>query len=159
MASSGSYDSFMQNLKSIRYSEGDVRFTKRNHYSIDWIANNQFMTDVTRQFPHRTYSKIVDYLETKGILEYAGPKSPRQITHVPRANARESFAMLETGDVLFFTTNKPHLDVAHVGIAKQGNRPELIHASSVAGKIVSQDLKEYFDNVRSYAGFIVVRPK
>lgn len=41
-AMSSSVDDFMPNLMNLRYKNGDVTFTSRNHFpSLDWIPNNQ----------------------------------------------------------------------------------------------------------------------
>jgi hypothetical protein len=49
-AMSSSVDDFMPNLMNLRYKNGDVTFTSRNHFpSLDWIPNNQDkLEDITR---------------------------------------------------------------------------------------------------------------
>jgi Protein of unknown function (DUF1460) len=53
LAISKELSDFERNLKRIRYKNGDVNFTSRNHFPCaDWIPNNEsvgFLTDVTAQ--------------------------------------------------------------------------------------------------------------
>lgn len=64
-AMSDSLDEFMPNLMSLRYKDGKVTFTARNHFpSLDWIPNNQDklkdVTAIVAQTALMTATAIID---------------------------------------------------------------------------------------------------
>ena len=47
MRRSNNFATFKETLKIVRYREGKVDYTSRNHFFTDWIESNPFVRDVT----------------------------------------------------------------------------------------------------------------
>jgi cell wall-associated NlpC family hydrolase len=79
---------------------------------------------------------------------------------IPCSQIDAASSLIQSGDIIFFTTNIPGLDVAHAGIA-YWNEGQLcmIHASSTAKKVIvsDQSLSQYCRSKKSFTGIIVLR--
>jgi hypothetical protein len=65
---------------------------------------------------------------------------------------------LHTGDLIFFVSTRPHLDVFHCGIIiRDAGRLLLRHASRSRKSVVDQELSDFLRNNRM-AGVILARP-
>ena len=65
---------------------------------------------------------------------------------------------IQSGDLIFFASTRPHLDVFHCGIViKKGEHLLLRHASRSQGSVVEQKLSDFLKENRM-AGVIIVRP-
>ena len=50
MRRSSTFREFLDNLKRIRYREGNVSFNNRNHFFTDWLVNNaDYIEDIARE--------------------------------------------------------------------------------------------------------------
>ena len=76
---------------------------------------------------------------------------------VPKRDLLRRADRLQTGDLIFFASVRPHLDVFHCGIlVKNPNGWQLRHASRKRSGVVEQSLAEFLNSNRM-AGTIVVR--
>jgi hypothetical protein len=151
MRRSKSFDDFKGNLKKIRYQSGIVDYHHRNHYFTDWIEfNADLVADVTEQIGAAKTKMVVKILNggagNKQLL--AGvPSKKRIINYIPaEALSEEIIERLKTGDYVGIYTNRPDLDVSHVGIViRTGNKLLLRHASSKAQhrRVVDEDFMNY----------------
>ncbi len=162
MRLSGSLDEFKENLKKVRYESGNVAFENRNHFFTDWIEfNPEFVDDVTEEIGGRNIVKMRKILNLKedGAYYLAGiqPRG-REIKYIPPDAFDDSIIeKLKTGDYAGIYSEKAGLDVSHVGIIiKTEDGIYLRHASSIKGKVVDEDFKEY---MHRKAGLIVLRTK
>lgn len=159
---SNDFNSFTNNLRNVRYKNGEVTFTKRNHFFTDW-AQTKHVTDVTQliggEFTAEADKNLNQAEETRLYVPGVAPVA-RKIYYIPAEAliSQNLVYKLQTGDYVGFYTDKPGLDVTHVGIIiHDGDKLYLRHASSLKTnmRVVDQDFIEYLKRVK---GIIVLRP-
>jgi hypothetical protein len=162
MRLSGSFPEFIENLKRVRYREGDASFDKRNHFFTDWPEYNaDLIMDVTVEIGGKIFEKITKLLNKKddGTLFVKGIAPVwRDISYIPAGNIDAVvISELNTGDYIGFYLNDSGIDVSHVGIIiKERGKVFLRHASSIHKKVIDEDLA---DCLRDKPGIIVLRAR
>lgn len=159
---SSDFNSFMENLKNVRYKNGEIDFRKRNHFFTDW-ASAGHVTDVTKQIGGDSVVTVEKELNKKDDTHVYVPGVEiikRDVEYIPSQAVldRHLADKLQTGDYVGFYTDKPGLDVSHVGIIIIDKGVIwLRHASSLKTnmKVVNQDFLKYLTRVR---GIVVLRP-
>jgi hypothetical protein len=145
---------FVERLRKIRYDDGQIEWSRRNHYMTGWIRNNVRIGVV------RPISGSLRMTRKDRLLDAVPGLPPRRTRFacVPKRLVKELEARLRTGDLIFFASTRKHLDVFHCGIlVKAGDRWRLRHAARSRQSVVEQDLDEFLKSNRM-AGVIVVRP-
>lgn len=176
------YDGFKSALLSLRYRDGVMNgYASRLHYFSDWIADNSrrgYIVESTAQSTvTRSMTLNLDFMSTH-LDSYAPLRRDSslvaliacteaswknvQVPFIPKEFLHLSSSSLgiRNGDVLAITTGIKGLDVVHVGFAFwRGNRLHLLHASSMAGKVVEEDrsLFEYSRTKKSHTGVRIIR--
>jgi len=160
---SETYLEFKNNLKHIRYREGEISFQNRNHFFSDWPVNNPGnIKDVTHEIGGDKAVSVKKTLNIKkdGSKYLPGiPATEREFYYIPSGVIDEEMvSKLNSGDYVGIYTELPGLDVTHTGIViKKNGRAYLRHASSrnVNDKVVDEGLLEYMQNK---PGLVVFRP-
>lgn len=160
---SDNYPEFKNNLQNIRYKDGKIAFTKRNHFFSDWPVNNpESVKDVTKDIGGGKAVTTSKNLNVKKDGSYYLPgitPKEREFYYLPSGVIDSDLVdNLNTGDYVGIYTELPGLDVTHTGIViKKDGRAYLRHASSrsVNEKVVDEDLLEYIENK---PGLVVYRP-
>lgn len=171
------FESYLNNL---RYRNGQRNgYTSRLHYFTDWIYDNSArgnINDLSAAFGGVRLNKQLNFMGThrnsypqlknndtlfNEILTIERSLRARTLYHIPKAQIRSIYNNLRAGDIITTTTNIEGLDVTHTGlvlVAENGQK-SFMHASS-AGKqvMISPDLHDYVNGIRSQIGIIVVRP-
>ncbi|HEX5000820.1 MAG TPA: N-acetylmuramoyl-L-alanine amidase-like domain-containing protein [Terriglobia bacterium] len=146
---------FERRLCQMRYRSGAVEWRKRNHYMVDWIRNNGregLVREVTLG------PKAVVKTRTLNVVPGL-PSEIRTFRCFPKRIVRPAHSPLESGDLIFFASTRPHLDIFHCGlIVKKDGRDLLRHASRSQGGVVEQSLLDFLKKNRM-AGIIVARPQ
>jgi len=148
---------FLRRLQQIRYRNGEVEWHKRLHYSTDWVRENvkrHFLKNLT--LGHQTV------VRTKRLTIMPGlPEKLARFRYFPKRRLRTASRLIEDGDMIFFVSTRPGIDVFHTGIVFRDNRgnagPLLRHAARSRGGVVEQPLEEFFASNRM-SGFILARP-
>ena len=176
---------FCDVLAQVRYIQGKVAYTSRQHYFTTWIADNLadgLIEEVGLPQPPLTATRTpkVDYMTTH-VSSYkmlsAHPQwvqdirdMERQVcesafTYIPKEQLRDSNRFrgyINDGDIIAIVTNKKGLDVSHVGLAVwHADGLHLFNASSLHKKVVDEPmtLYQYLLKQTSSAGIRVVRIK
>ncbi len=168
LALARSADEVPRYLRRLRYRDGRLSWRTRRHYMIEWIRENArqgFLTNLTRGPKTRPLARRVD------LVPGLPPRTLRFRCFPKRALAglRDR---LRDGDLIFFVSTKPNLDVFHVGLvfieqaradasrrsAAASRRLILSHASRRRGRVVEQELEEFLQENRM-SGFLLVRPR
>ncbi len=164
MRVSGNFEEFKENLRRVRYRDGDVEYKKRNHFFTDWSAyyGERIEDSTTKVGDGGTREALkrlnlredgTRYVEGIGVVE-------REIAFIPRdAINREILARLKTGDYIGVYSESTGLDVSHTGIfIRKNGRALFRHASSQESKrrVVDEDFIGYFS---TKPGFVVLRAK
>lgn len=163
MRRASSWAGFIRCLRLTRYKKGTVAFKNRNHFFTDWIKNNSsHVTDITKKIAGS--SAVAEYKElnekSDGSLYVNGIKpARRKITYIPSSAMDQGILnKLRTGDYAGIYSDKPGLDVSHVGIIiKTASGAKLRHASSASASrcVVDENLLKYLS---TKPGLILLRP-
>ncbi len=176
---------FAYYLRMLRYEKGQVDYTKRNHYFTGWIENNckdVLVMDVSGGYTFNVKTvkqKVkVNYMSThpdayamlKQHPKWVGEikKTEKHLStlscpYIPKTevkNTKDMRSLVKDGDILAIVTDKPGLDIAHLGTAVwKEDGLHMLHASSVQKRVVEDkiNLRQYLDNHRSHLGIRVLR--
>lgn len=154
LALSETAEQFVENLKRIRYENGEVEWQKRNHYMVDWWRNNE------GQGLLQNITQGVESVEKKRELNLIPNLPTRHVTFrvFPKKKINRIKNIIKTGDFVCFGSVKKHLDVFHTGILLQRDDKILLrHASRTAKKVIDQDLRDFLKNNRM-SGLVLLRP-
>jgi len=145
---------FVSIVREIRYHRGCVEWASRNHYMTDWVRNNRkqgFVADKTRGRESITKERRLNLVA--GL-----PKKMARLRCFPKRAFPRIAPRIESGDVIFFVSTRPTLDVFHTGLlVKRGDEVLMRHAARGAGKVIEQPLPEFLKTQRM-AGFMLARP-
>lgn len=160
MRLSKSFDKFKDRLKDVRYQKGVVNFIYRNHFFINWREyNSDFVEDVTSGVG---LSEQVDkQLNDRGDGTYYLPEvvcTKLNINFIPSESIDNIVIdKLKTGDYIGMYSDKPGLDVSHVGIfIRDNNKTLLRHASQKHKRVIEEDFRKY---IKDKHGIVVLRTK
>ena len=182
------FKDYCDNLMKIRYREGKMTdYTSRLHYFTWWGEDNEKMgivrqvVDLNPTSPFTAQQKInVDYMSknpglykqlknhpefVEPIRKYEQMSNGKTFRYIPKSKlnlSRNSLGLyIQNGDIISIITNKQGLDTSHIGIAFwKGGRLHLMHASSLAKKVIMDD-KTFYDysmGQRAHLGIRVYRP-
>ena len=141
-------------LRRIRYESGRVDWKRRNHYMTNWIRKNA-AAGLVRQlnFGRTSISKQRELNMVPGL-----PPQKQRFSCVPKRRLGRIARDIQSGDLIFFASTRPHLDVYHCGIViRDGERLLMRHAARSQGGVVEQDLSSFLKANRM-AGVILARP-
>lgn len=161
MRLSRSYDDFRDNLVRIRYKECKITYKNRNHFFTDWLFyNTKYVQDETETIGGKKTKKVTKMLnraDNNSLLLAGITPFKRTISFIPVVQIDEQILLrLRRGDYVGIYTDQVGLDVSHVGIiASDGPAPHLRHASSVARKVIEEDLVGY---ISEKPGIVILRP-
>jgi cell wall-associated NlpC family hydrolase len=141
-------------LRRIRYESGRVDWKRRNHYMTNWIRNNAGAGLVQQlHFGTASISKQRELNMVPGL-----PPRKQRFSCVPKRRLGKIAGNIQSGDLIFFASTRPHLDVYHCGIViRDGERLLMRHAARSQGGVVEQDLSTFLKANRM-AGVILARP-
>ena len=177
------FEDFCQVLSHVRYVDGKVAYTKRQHYFTYWISDNINESLISEiELPPAPLSQQrkpkVDYMTTHvasykmlnahqewlpEIKKMEEKVNATTFTFIPKAQLKDSGKYrkyIKDGDIIGIVTNKAGLDISHVGFAVWHNgQLHLMNASSLHKKVVDETmtLYQYLQKQTSSAGIRVVR--
>ncbi len=163
MRLSESFDTFVVNLKCIRYRDGLVTYATRRHFFTDWLpARPPHVQDATDLVAGGGHVAVLKHLNRKAdgglFLEGLGVQR-RTVAYIPAVSLdAEMTRRLRTGDYVGIFAAEEGLDVSHVGIAIRSDEGVLLrHASSRQHRraVVDERLTDY---LADRPGIVVVRP-
>jgi hypothetical protein len=141
-------------VRRMRYERGIIAWSHRNHYMIDWAANNEqrgLIKNITAGPGAVTKERKLTVV--KGL-----PERFARFACIPKRRMARASRLAETGDVVLFVSAKKMLDVFHTGfIVRRGDDLLLRHAARSRGEVVEQELSEFLKENRM-SGVILLRP-
>lgn len=161
MRISNSFSEFKENLKRVRYRSGKIAYENRNHFFTDWREyNSDLVEDITEVTCAGKSSQVKKILNQKddGTCFLPGIScSERQIVYIPAGNIDNAvIENLRTGDYIGLYSEKPGLDVSHVGILIKNKEDVFFrHASKSSMRVVDEDFLKY---ISGKPGIVVLRP-
>lgn len=179
------FDDFCNQLRKIRYRNGEVGYPTRLHYFSEWISDNTRMGFVEEtQAPNPPFSAVqtlqINFMSThvdkypmlvhtpafiKPIAQMESELNGQTCRYIPKAGILNNAACkqaVKDGNILALVTSRQGLDTSHVGFAiwkKDGLH--LFHASSLQKKVVEDKslLRNYMLKQKSQLGVRVVKVK
>jgi hypothetical protein len=154
LALAGTAERCVAVMRRIRYREGRVDWTRRNHYMSGWIAGN-----ARAGFLARAPLGAASVVRARTLNAVPGLPARRVwLRCLPKHDFWRVRDAVRTGDVICFASTRSNLDVFHAGIAvwSQGEL-RLRHASRSQGRVVEQALAGFLER-NTMAGVIVARP-
>lgn len=175
---------YVGQLTALRYRGGRIDgYTSRLHYFSDWIADNAKRRLVSEiQQPVPPFSAVqtvrVSYMsEHPGAYRAlkAHPELVEQIRrqeqalsgltarYIRKEDIRNSTLMRQSvkdGDIIAITSNKPGLDIAHLGFAVwRSDGLHLLNASQIRRKVVEEPmtLRYYMTKHPTFTGIRIIR--
>jgi len=178
-------DSILQRfVQALRYRNGKRgNYATRLHYFSEWISQaeaNGLLTEITPSLPGaKQQRKLINFMSAnpkfypqlqacaelvKQIKEAEENLSAQTSYYVPSASIAQTYSQLRHGDIVTFVTDRPGLDVQHVGFVwcpDGQSAPRFLHASSVQKQVVISDqtLADYAKTSKHCIGIRVVRMK
>lgn len=177
------YRSFCNNLRRLRYKDGEIDYRTRLHYFSQWIEEHKkhnrveevaipqslYPTRQTLQLHFMTthvslYPLLVWHPEYIGrIAELEKEISGTVVQYIPKSMLDSNTQLrkiVSDGDIIAIVTNKDGLDISHVGFALwQADGLHLFHASSVHKKVIVEPhtLYQYMATKKAQTGIRVIR--
>lgn len=178
-----SFEEYLKNLRNIRYVDGTVSYTTRQHYFTEWIEENTKDGIVKEiQTPNPPFSGMqkiqINFMSThqqlypmmngnedvvKDIADMEKRLSGKTYKYIPKENIRNNNLFRNTihdGDIIAITTSKKGLDTSHIGIAVwHSDGLHLLNASQIHKKVVEEPmtLYQYMQKHPSQTGIRIVR--
>lgn len=177
-----SESTFADKVQQLRYRNGNIDgYASRLHYVTDWINNavrQGILEDVTAEKSPATLTVSVNYMSTHPeqykplahslenvtkIKEVEQTLDGQQVHYLPEDQLPyNGLSWIKNGDIIAITTNRPGLDIAHMGIAFYvEGRLTLLHASQKEGKVCvsTTTLPQMLKNHEDWTGIRVLRLK
>jgi hypothetical protein len=155
---SNDFESFINNLKSVRYINGIISFQNRRHFFSDWDSIptvNNIKNEIEASY-FKTVFKELNKIDEKKKWIDGLPVNFRKIKYIPKKNIPYIVDKFESASYCGFYTSKEGLDVTHVGIIiRKKDSLILRHASSIKSKVVDEPFIEYAIDKE---GIIVYKP-
>ncbi len=131
---------FEDALRAIRYRDGIVNWYERNHYFFEWSRHN-IENKVCRAVAidgSIEIDKTVYWHKALGRRTFA-------MQVVPRAIFMDSVALLRTGDIVGFVTERPNLDYFHIGFIVFDDDGEFMlrHAARSRDRVLDERMERF----------------
>jgi hypothetical protein len=154
LAISQDYNDTLMNLQKIRYRNGAIGFTTRNHYVMaDWITHNQWLLKNTTQehcrslckkmvktIDRRTFAGNQGFTDTKGFP----PAETVKIHYLPKQHLLSCASGLKGGEIMVLITSIEGIFASHLGFIVKKNGGSLLfrHASSIQNKVIDEPFSQ-----------------
>lgn len=152
------FESFICNLRAIRYLDCTVEYTKRRHFFSDWDSLKtvkNITAELGDTFCNSSFKELNKIDEKKRWINEL-PIKLKKIIYIPKENILKILSQLDSVYYCGFYTKKQGLDVTHVGIVfREKGSLILRHASSIRGKVIDEPFEHY---ALSKDGLIIYKP-
>lgn len=155
---SNDQETFINNLRWIRYVNGIVSFQNRRHFFSDWdtISTLENVTTEIGEQGYKTTLKELNKINERENLIEGLPIKIKRINYIPTHEISRILDKITSVYYCGFFTSKQGLDVIHVGLLMRDNQNiTLRHASSIKGKVVDESFTDYTLNKE---GIILFKP-
>ncbi|HWK95041.1 MAG TPA: N-acetylmuramoyl-L-alanine amidase-like domain-containing protein [Pseudolabrys sp.] len=131
---------FETQLRLIRYKDGEIDWRARNHYFADWCANN-----VANHVCKKLLLPGSETIEKRLTFMRGLPPRQASMTVLSRDALFDNRALLATGDIIGFLSQRPGLDYFHTGFIVVTDAGHLIlrHAAKSRGRVLDQPLSRF----------------
>jgi hypothetical protein len=154
LACASTTDQFIDAIRRIRYQHAQIDWFHRNHYMVDWAANNEECGSIE----NLTFGSLSDDKSCTLDLIAGIPTKTASFRYFPTRTLNTIVERIKTGDLIFFVSTRTDLDVFHTGLLiKREGDAFLRHATRTANVVIEQILSDFVSR-NIMAGFILLRP-
>lgn len=157
LAISKNYNDTVNNLQKIRYHNGRIAFTTRNHFVIaDWLPNNRWLLkNITEEKGGGLCKDMVKTIDRRRFAESFGcndtnhfpPPQRIHITYLPKPHLLTIPGKLKGGEIMILITSRDDVFACHMGfIIKQKDGSLLFRHASLTHKQVIDEPYDQLDN-------------
>jgi hypothetical protein len=169
---SHNYQNAFQTLQKIRYLNGNISFTARNHFVMaDWLPHNQWLLkDITEETGGplcKEMEKTIDRRTFADSFGYNDPKnfsSPRQFTikYLPKKYLPTISDKLQGSEIMVIITSREGIFASHLGFIIREKKGPLIfrHGSLTQKKVIDEPydrLCRRLQEDQHTAGIVLIR--
>ncbi|NOG44708.1 MAG: DUF1460 domain-containing protein [Calditrichaeota bacterium] len=159
LAISDNYPEMYDNLQKIRYNNGEISYTSRNHFTIaDWLPNNDWLLDdVTLKVGQGFTSKMnktIDrpqFYKNNGVsdkeIKLASQKEKFSVDYIPTKNLLAIQNNLKGGEIVSIVTTNPVVISAHMGIIIRDQWDNVIFRHASSSQKTNEVMDERFEDV------------
>jgi hypothetical protein len=140
-------------LRALRYLDGQVTWSRRNHYTSQWIARNEEAGHLERVGADR-WTRVGEPRILSALADH--PPVAWDPVCLPIALAQELGPRVRSGDLVAFVSTRDDLDVFHVGLLIAASPLRLRHAGRSAGRVVDEPLTDFLER-NDTPGLLVAR--
>ena len=177
------FEGFCDVLKDVRYIDGKVGYTTRQHYFTIWMEDNikdSLVERVNLPDPPLSANRtpFVNYMTTHvasyrmlnahkewlpEIKAMEDKVSHTSFPYIPKQQLKDSNRYrdyINDGDIIAIVTDKAGLDISHVGLASwHKDGLHLLNASSLHKKVIDEPmtLYQYLQKQKTSVGITLVR--
>ena len=171
LAISNNYNDTFNNLQKIRYHDGNIRFTTRNHFVMaDWLPHNQWLLrniteekggtlcrDMVKTIDRRKFAESFGCYDTKSFP----PPQRISIKYIPKKYLLTISGKLKGGEIIVLITTRDGIFASHLGFIIQNKDGSLIfrHASLTHKKVIDEPydlLCKRLQNEQHIAGSVFI---
>ena len=154
LAISEDYNETFKNLQKIRYRNGTIGFTTRNHFVMaDWITHNQWLLknvteehcgslckEMVKTIDRRTFAAAKGCADTNGFP----PPAIVRIHYFPKQHLLSSTSGLKGSEIMVLITTREGIFASHLGFIVKGDGGSLVfrHASSIHNKVLDEPFNQ-----------------
>ena len=150
-----STEEFPAEIRNIRYSNGEVSYRSRLHYTTDWSRHqveHGRLTEMT--LGEETLSREKPLFFLKSL-----PPKLAHYRYFPKHRIDSVSRWLLDSDIIYFVSGREGLDIGHLGLIVRDNQRLLMrHAARSHRQVIEQELGEFF-RLNKMSGFIINRPR
>jgi len=160
LAISKKYQDVFNNLQKIRYYNGSISFSTRNHFVMaDWLPRNQWLLrDITEEkggmlckemvktIDRRTFVKSLGCNETKS----SPPPQRISIKYIPKKYLLTISDKLKGSEILVLITTREGIFVSHLGFVIKNKDGSLLfrHASLTHKKVIDEPFTQLYKRLQ-----------
>ena len=161
LAISKDYNDTFNNLQKIRYHNGNISFTTRNHFVMaDWLPHNQWLLrNITEEKGGtlcRDMVKTIDrrkFAESSGCYDTKSFPPPQQISvkYIPKQYLLTISGKLKGGEIMVIITTKEGIFASHLGFIIKNKDGSLLfrHASLTHKKVIDEPYDLLFKRLQN----------
>ncbi len=159
LALAKNYEQMFATLQRIRYQNGEISFTTRNHYThADWIPNNSWLLeDVTEEIGGPLCQDMTKTIDRPGFFRKLGVpdhelqnvSAPQTLTikFIPTASLPKIKNKLQGGEIVSIIQKMPGIFSAHMGFIFRDEYGNVLFRHASSRKETNQVTDEFFDDV------------
>ena len=156
---SATYEEMFNVLQHIRYRNGIISMSTRNHYTMaDWLPENKWcLRDVTYNIGRRKYcrrmTKIIShkkFFTEKGYTDIEPIKPDRKLSiwYIPKEYLLSVSSKLKSGDIAALIQDKEGIFAAHMGIIiKKDQEMYFRHSTISEGTTLDEKFGDYVNKL------------